>query len=67
MAILSGLVLLACGISLAVVWFDAFLFALKGLLVIFLLLGGAFQILVGYAARKAAREYAVGIGEAREP
>jgi hypothetical protein len=63
MAILCGLVLLAFGISLAVVWFDALLIVLKGVLVLLLLLGGAFQILIGYAARKAAREYTAGIAK----
>lgn len=63
MAILSGLILLAFGISLAVAWFDAFLIALKGLFVLLLLCGGAVQIIIGYAARKAAREYALGVAE----
>ena len=67
MAILTGIILLAFGLSLAVVWFDAFIIALKGLFVLLLLVGGGVQILIGYAARKAAREYSVGVGESQEP
>lgn len=57
MAIIIGLVLLALGISLAVGWWQQFLFALQGLTVVSLLLWGGIMVLVGYSEMKAKREF----------
>ena len=63
MAILIGLILLALGISLAVVWWGAFVTALKGVLVLSLLFWGAIVTLIGYSEMKARREYAAAISD----
>jgi hypothetical protein len=58
MAIITGLILLALGISLLVVWWSpAFIAALQVLVVLTLLFWGMISVLVGYSEKKAAREY----------
>ena len=48
---------MALGISLAVAWLEAFLIALKGIVVLSLLAWGAIFVLVGYSEMKARREF----------
>jgi hypothetical protein len=57
MAILIGIILLALGLSLAVVWQVQVLQAIQGILPLALLFFGAIIVLVGYSERKAAREF----------
>jgi hypothetical protein len=57
MPLLLGFIFLALGISLLVAWFEAFLIALKGILVLSLLVWGAIFVLVGYSEMKARREF----------
>ncbi len=58
MPLLIGIICLALGVSLAVVWWSpAFVAALQVLFVVVLLLWGAISTLVGYSALKAVREY----------
>jgi hypothetical protein len=66
---LIGIILLALGLSLAVVWNAQVLQALQGLLPLGLLFFGVIVLLVGYSERKAAREYkeAISDDEASEP
>ena len=69
MSILLGLILVALGISLAVVWWSTVLMVLQGLLVLGLLFIGCLMYLIGYSEIKARREYAQGASpetEARE-
>lgn len=63
MAMLIGIILLALGLSLAVVWNAALVQTLQGLLPLMLLFFGAIVLLVGYSERKAAREYKKAIDE----
>jgi len=58
MAIISGLILLALAICLAVFWSEAVLMVLQGALVIALFLAGFVTTMVGYSRKKAEREYA---------
>jgi hypothetical protein len=58
MPLLIGIILLALGLSLCVMWWSpAFVAALQVLLVISLLLWGLILTLVGYSAMKASREF----------
>lgn len=57
MAILVGIILLALGLSLTVVWSAQVLQAIQGLLPLGLFFLGFVVLLVGYSERKAAREY----------
>jgi multisubunit Na+/H+ antiporter MnhG subunit len=58
MPLLIGIICLALGVSLAVVWWSpAFVAAMQVLLVIVLLLWGLISTLVGYSALKAGREF----------
>jgi fatty acid desaturase len=57
MALLLATVLLALGLSLAVVWHAAFLQVLQGLAPLLLLFVGVIFLVVGYSERKARREY----------
>jgi hypothetical protein len=70
MPLIFGLICLALGISLAVVWWTpAFVAALQVLLVIALLFCGLVLSLVGYSAIKADREFreaVSGDGESRK-
>lgn len=56
MALLWGIILLALGLSLAVVWSAQVLAVLQGALPLFLLFLGLVFLVVGYSERKAARE-----------
>ena len=67
MAILVGIILLALGLSLAVVWSGQVLQAVQGLLPLTLLFFGMIIVLVGYSERKAAREYTKAISDDEEP
>ena len=57
MVLLLGIIFLALGVSLAVVWSAAVIMVIKGLLPLLLLFLGAIFLLVGYSERKAKREY----------
>ena len=57
MAILSGLILLALAICLAVLWSASVLMVLQGALVSALFLTGVFATMVGYSRKKAEGEY----------
>jgi uncharacterized SAM-binding protein YcdF (DUF218 family) len=61
MALLLAIILLALGLSLAVVWNTAFLIALQGLIPLTLIFFGFIFLVVGYSERKARREYDVAI------
>jgi hypothetical protein len=64
MAIITGLILLALGISLLVVWWSpAFVATLQVMLVLTLLFWGIISVLVGYSEKKAAREYKEAISD----
>ncbi len=56
MALLWGIILLALGLSLTVMWSAQVLAALQGILPLFLLFLGIVFLVVGYSERKAARE-----------
>ncbi len=56
MALLWGIILLALGLSLAVMWSAQVLAALQGIVPLFLLFLGLVFLVVGYSERKAARE-----------
>ena len=63
MVLLTGIILLALGVSLCVVWWSpAFVAALQVLIALSLLLWGAIFSLVGYSAMKARREYETALG-----
>ena len=66
MAIWIGLIFLALGISLAVIWWNTFVLALQGIVVLALLLGGVIAVLVGYSEIKAAREYREAVASGRK-
>jgi len=55
---LIGIIFLALGISLAVVWSASIVVVLKGIIPLLLFFLGAVFLLVGYSERKASREYA---------
>jgi hypothetical protein len=58
MPLLIGIIFLALGLSLCVMWWSpAFVAALQVLVVISLLLWGVILTLVGYSAMKASREF----------
>jgi multisubunit Na+/H+ antiporter MnhG subunit len=64
MPLLIGIICLALGVSLAVVWWSpAFVAAMQVLLVIVLLLWGLISTLVGYSALKAGREFQEAINQ----
>jgi hypothetical protein len=63
MVMLIGMVFLALGISLGVVWHEAVEETLKGVGPLFLLFFGLIFLLVGYSERKAARQFKQAIGE----
>ena len=56
MALLWGIILLALGLSLAVMWSAQVFAALQGILPLFFLFLGLVFLIVGYSERKAARE-----------
>lgn len=56
MVLFWGVLLLAFGLSLSILWNAQFLAALQGLLPLLLLFMGAVFLVVGYSERKAARE-----------
>jgi small basic protein len=57
MVMLIGIVLLALGLSLGVMWHEAVEETIKGLAPLALLFFGVIFLLVGYSERKAAREF----------
>lgn len=57
MVTLIGIILLALGVSLAVVWQTPFLTVLMGLIPLTLIFWGVVVVLIGYAEIKARREY----------
>ena len=57
MVTLIGIILLALGVSLAVVWRTPFLDVLMGLIPLTLIFWGVVVVLIGYAEIKARREY----------
>ena len=57
MVTLIGIILLALGVSLAVVWQAPFLTVLMGLIPLTLIFWGVVVLLIGYAEIKARREY----------
>ena len=63
MVLLLGIIFLAFGVSLAVVWSAAVVMVLKGLLPLLLLFLGGIFLLVGYSERKAKREYQDAVSE----
>jgi hypothetical protein len=64
MVTLIGIILLALGISLAVVWQPAVLTVLMGIIPLTLIVWGGIIVLIGYSEVKARREYNKAVGEA---
>ncbi len=54
---LLGLVLIAIGIGLAFFWSEEFLFAIKGALILGLMLLGLINVLIGLSKQKARRSF----------
>lgn len=67
MAILVGIIFLALGLSLAVVWNAQVVQVLQGIVPLAFLFFGFIVVLVGYSERKAAREYDKAIHDEEEP
>ena len=67
MVLLLGIIFLALGVSLAVVWGAAIIMVLKGTLPLLLIFLGAIFLLVGYSERKAKREYQEAVAEESTP
>lgn len=57
MVTLIGIILLALGVSLAVVWQTSVLGVLMGIIPLTLIFWGGLVVLIGYAEMKARREY----------
>ncbi len=58
---LLGLIFIALGVVLAVIWTTEFLFVLKGVLILSLLFWGVVALLIGLSQRKARRSYAAAL------
>lgn len=58
---LLGLIFIALGVVLALIWTTAFVMALKGVLILSLFFWGLIALLVGLSQRKARRSYAAAL------
>ena len=66
MLMLIGIIFIALGLSLGVVWHEAVEAAIKRLAPLALLFFGLIFLLVGYSERKAARAFKEVVGEAED-
>jgi hypothetical protein len=63
MVTLIGIILLALGLSLAVVWQTPVLAVLMGIIPLTLIFWGGLIVLIGYSEVKARREYRTAVGQ----